>query len=562
MLNRGCIFRLDVPKSFVLGSEVASNMGSAAISAAHMANAATDVQQQAGAALRSDTIPLHQPSSSLHVTSLQPSASSTGRPPAVSGPAYASGSGHAVRIPPQPNSQIQPQIHVPPAMGSQPVAQSTQAAHAERAPPAAKAKHDTNASSMATHHTSEGRLSAGVQQKPAVSHASPSGYREQPGLSLQPALQHSGCSKQAAGGAAAASAVIQSTQGDMPHGTGNRAAYQIPAAQPNAAAQQPKYRQGCQNAAGVQPQAANAPAQQAGAKFKLRLLSQGSGAEQSFVPQALHHLASNCSSQAGVQSRSQASRTAQAAGYVNADVSADAAVQVRAEHGTKRGRHTASPLTATSTSASQQKAPISTGTDPGDGSTESTSQQHSALLQQKQQLNAILSSLQLPSIESMDLSSSEDLSFGDIPSEDDGDSEACSSGTAAVSDSNDSSREDESKGDSFKDDSTKDDKEDDDDDDKDDDAEYKPGGQRASRKKPGKAKGQKNRKGGRQCGRKRGNRHITMKFLEEGGYFDAPIQVCCLSVLSACMHACMHAACDMNSPEMYFRSRYALTSQE
>ena len=286
------------------------------------------------------------------------------------------------------------------------------------------------------------------------------------------------------------------------------------------------------------------------AQCQVKASSQGLAAMQSFVPQALHHLASKCSSQqAGDKAQSgtgaQPDRSVQVVAVAMVDniaqidrptqsdkpaqpdssaqaekaAQADKPAQARAHpYGIRSSRRAAgSSKPATSSSADMQKPPTgahqpSTDSAPEHSSTASPSQQHSMLSQQRQQLNAILNSLQLPGVDSLELSSSEDLSFGDIPSEDDCDSADSSSGTAVDSSGGASSQDDSSREDSGRD----------------NDSEYRPGGQRASRKKRGKARERKNKDGKRVSGRRKGNRHITMKFLEEGGYFDAPIQVCCL----------------------------------
>ena len=293
------------------------------------------------------------------------------------------------------------------------------------------------------------------------------------------------------------------------------------------------------------------------AKCQVKVSSPGLAAMRSFVPQALQHLATKCSSlnagekvQADQVDRSalpvksakaddsaqtdgpaqldtsaqpdrsaQAGRAAQAESAAQAEraAQADKAAQVRAHpYGIRSSsRAAASSKPATSSSADVQKPPTRPHRPSADLAQEqcssaSTSQQASMLSQQRQQLNAILNSLQLPGVDSLELSSSEDLSFGDIPSEDDCDSADSSSATAADSSGSASSKDDSSREASGGD----------------NDAEYRPGGQRASRKKPGKARECKTKDGKRVSGRRKGNRHITMKFLEEGGYFDAPIQVC------------------------------------
>lgn len=298
------------------------------------------------------------------------------------------------------------------------------------------------------------------------------------------------------------------------------------------------------------------------AKCQVKVSSPNVAAMRSFVPQALHHLATKCTSlQAGEKLQAgrgaqadrsalpvksakagnsaqtdgpaqsdtsaqpdrsaQAGRAAQAETAAQAEraAQADKAAQVRANpYGIRSSsRAAASSKPATSSSADVQKPPTRPHWPSADLAQEqcssaSTAQQASMLSQQRRQLNAILNSLQLPGVDSLELSSSEDLSFGDIPSEDDCDSADSSSATAADSSGSASSKDDSSREDSGGD----------------NDAEYRPGGQRASRKKPGKAKECKTNDVKRVSGRRKGNRHITMKFLEEGGYFDAPIQVCCL----------------------------------
>ena len=290
-----------------------------------------------------------------------------------------------------------------------------------------------------------------------------------------------------------------------------------------------KGRQPAQRSAAKESNAAGSC--QGGADAHCLLQIAPAGTVQSFVPQALQHLASNCTIKLQADQPAQSDRPTQADTPAQTDRTAQVDRSTRAtgrSYGVRKSSQTVASLPATSTSASDQQAPAKQpSAELGRESADSTAQQLDSLSQQKQQLNAILNSLQLPSIDSLELSSSEDLSFGDIPSEDDDDSEEFSSGTAGVSGYEDASKcwspsRDSTQDDSYKDGSSKDDLS------KDDDAEYKPGGQRA-RKKAGKAKDCKGQEGKRKAGRRKGNRHITMKFLEEGGYFDAPIQVFCLS---------------------------------
>lgn len=540
------IFRLEVPESVVLGSEAISSLISAPVSGAHTARPG------------SSCAPVHQPLRSQQASSLQPTSSFLHCPSAVSG--NIEGPNYTCRRLQQFHSLSSSQACAGPASASWPCSAS------QHVSSSVTSSHADNLS-MPMQQPPLGHMHAQTQwpMGPTVSQAAVSAsYQQQP--IHYSTLQHMGGTLGAAAPASLAMTTAAATgrADGTSVGTGSSIAHHTSAVQPRSAAVRCQPEQALQNPTAGQPQTVTESIQQGTAQARLRLMSEGSYAEQSFVPQALHHLAANCSSQAGgtthLQSAAKATVCAeqtepidplaqltadtamsistkvpaqitaytssetgaaaeQTASHSSAQTRADAAAQFSVDApGTRRGKHAASSPTSASISASLQKPPLDAQQgDQGTGSSDSTSQQHAVLMQQKQQLNAVLNSLQLPNIDSMDLSSSEDVSFGDIPSEDECDSEGCSSGTAAVSDSNESSKEVHSKADSCRDDDSKDD---------DDDAEYKPGGKRPSRKKPGKAKGQIGPSGARKCGRKRGNKHITLKFLEDGGYFDAPIQVC------------------------------------
>lgn len=565
MLRLSWACRLEVPSSVILSSNVIDSLGFAAVPGGHMAPAephvAVTAQQQAGLEPTSSNALSQPPLCQVQSWSSQPPPSCRGCQP--DDPTFAPMPESTARLSSAPHSAVPVQA---PPLPTAVDAGTVSCPNALQAMPAAQAAYGIDVSRPYT-------AAAGHMQAAASGHmagqAGVPGVYSQP-TSRQPLLQ---CQRSTLPYSTSATAmpswqfapaqtsatsnrqsaplqrVVQSTAGSIEHdqvmqsGAGpvtvqdldisssshftGRHGFLVSTAAPSCKGRQPAQRSAAKesNAAG---------SCQGGADAHCLLRIAPAGTVQSFVPQALHHLASNCTTKLQADQPAQTETPTQAGTPAQTDRTAQVDRSTRAtgrSYGVRKSSQTVSSLPATSTSAGDQQAQEGAkqpSAELGRESADSTAQQLDSLSQQKQQLNAILNSLQLPSIDSLELSSSEDLSFGDIPSEDDDDSEEFSSGTAGVSGYEDASKcwspsKDSTQDDSYKDGSSKDDSS------KDDDAEYKPGGQRASRKKPGKAKDCKSQDGKRKAGRRKGNRHITMKFLEEGGYFDAPIQVFCLT---------------------------------